>query len=71
MYSSERELCGNLSEEFRGENPEMPWHEIKAMRNVVAHKYGSINIEATWETIESDIPELKVFCERALDSDNR
>ena len=62
------ELCGHLSEEFRNEHADMPWKEIRAMRNVVAHKYGSISIEATWETIESDIPELKGFCEKILNT---
>ena len=60
------ELCGNLSEEFRISHKEMPWNEIKAMRNVVAHRYGSISVEATWETIETDIPELRSFCESLI-----
>ena len=63
------ELCGHLSEEFRSQHTSMPWNEIKAMRNVVAHRYGSISIEATWETIETDIPDLKSFCEKILTND--
>ena len=60
------ELSGNLSAEFRSAYRQMPWNEIKAMRNVVAHAYGSISIQATWETIESDIPALKGFCSDVL-----
>ena len=60
------ELGGNLSTEFRSVYRQMPWNEIKAMRNVVAHAYGSISIQATWETIESDIPALKDFCADVL-----
>lgn len=56
------ELCGHLSEGFRDKYSQIPWNEIKAMRNVVAHKYGHISIRATWETIETDIPELLKFC---------
>ena len=37
------------------------------MRNVVAHAYGSISIQTTWETIEQDIPALRAFCRDALD----
>ena len=44
----------------------MPWNEIRAMRNIVAHAYGSISVQMTWETIEKDIPALKAFCGNAL-----
>ena len=60
------ELVGHLSEAFRREHAEMPWNEIKAMRNVVVHAYGSISVQTTWETIEQDIPVLKAFCERVM-----
>ena len=60
------ELGGNLSSEFKDTYNQMPWKQIKAMRNMVAHSYGSISIEITWETIQSDIPELKQFCENVI-----
>jgi len=56
------ELVGKLTEEFRAQYPAIPWRQIKAMRNIVAHSYGSVDPETTWEIIESDIPELKTFC---------
>ncbi len=36
------------------------------MRNIVAHAYGSISVQMTWETIEQDIPALRAFCLEAL-----
>lgn len=60
------ELAGHLSEEFRVAHWQMPWNEIKAMRNVVAHAYGSVSVQMTWETIEQDIPALRAFCHKAL-----
>lgn len=60
------ELGGHLSEGFRTEYRQMPWNEIKGMRNVMAHAYGSISVQTTWETIEQDIPALKHFCEEVL-----
>lgn len=63
------ELVGHLSEEFRMEHNYMPWNEIKAMRNVMAHAYGSISIQATWETICRDIPDLKKFCQQILENE--
>ncbi len=56
------ELVGNLSEAFRAEHPSIPWRQIKAMRNIVAHSYGSVDPETTWEIISDDIPVLKKYC---------
>lgn len=62
------ELAGHLSEAFRIGHPQMPWSEIRAMRNVVAHAYGSISVQTTWETIEQDIPALRSFCVGILET---
>ena len=56
------ELVGKLTEEFRQQHPAVPWRQIKAMRNIVAHSYGSVDPETTWEIITDDIPVLKKYC---------
>lgn len=56
------ELVGKLTEEFRETHAAIPWRKIKAMRNIVAHSYGSVDSEVTWEIIKDDIPELKNYC---------
>lgn len=61
------ELSGHLSAEFRSTHRDIQWSEIKGMRNVMAHKYGSISVAKTWETIERDVPELKAYCQRCLE----
>ena len=60
------ELANHLGQEFRKSHPGMPWSEIRGMRNVMAHAYGSISVQATWETIQQDIPALKAFCQAIL-----
>ncbi len=42
------------------------WGPIKAMRNLVAHNYGSMSREIIWETAIADIPVLCEFCEQQL-----
>lgn len=61
------ELVGKLSDEFRAGHGEIPWRQIRAMRNIVAHNYGSVDAETSWEIITSDIPMLKEFCIRAAE----
>lgn len=57
------ELTTHLSDEFKAEYNQMPWQDIKGMRNVAAHHYGSIDSKMLWATAGEDIPELKRYCE--------
>jgi len=52
------ELTTRLTDEFRRDYNGMPWHTMKAMRNIAVHNYGSISLENTWDTIKTDIPKL-------------
>ena len=61
------ELVGKLTDEFRAEHPDVPWQQIKAMRNIVAHQYGTVDAEITWEIITEDIPKLKSYCQTIID----
>ena len=45
------ELAGHLSEEYRNEHPQMPWRQIKALRNIIAHNYGSVDADTAWEIV--------------------
>lgn len=62
------ELVGRLSDEFiQSHSDAMPWKEMRAMRNVVAHDYLSLDIDRLWDTAKEDIPALKAFCLKQLD----
>ena len=61
------ELAGNLSEELRAATSgEVDWRQIKAMRNIVAHHYGKIELEIVWDVAIHDIPVRKAFCEKLI-----
>lgn len=62
------ELVGKLTDEFRTAHPSIPWRQIKAVRNIVAHSYGTVDPETTWEIIVDDIPRLKAYCVRILNN---
>ncbi|MBD3229232.1 MAG: DUF86 domain-containing protein [Candidatus Lokiarchaeota archaeon] len=53
------EAIKNLSSEFIEKYPNIPWKEIKGMRDIIVHKYFGIDLELTWEVIVKDIPDLK------------
>lgn len=53
------ELSTKLSDNIKKEIPDIPWHQIKGLRNYLAHDYGSIRLEDMWDTILNDIPPLE------------
>ncbi len=60
------ELAGHLSETYRAAHPAMPWRQIKALRNIIAHNYGSVDAETAWEIVQEDIPALRQYCEEEV-----
>ncbi|MCC8049642.1 MAG: DUF86 domain-containing protein [Clostridiales bacterium] len=63
------ELTTHLTADFKSTYTKMPWNQIKALRNVVAHNYGKIDSTILWETLIQDIPELHAYCEEILNKD--
>ena len=62
------ELSGRLSEDFKEQHrTEIPWKEIRGMRNIFAHNYLEMDKTKIWSVAVYDIPILRSFCERQLD----
>ena len=60
------ELSNHLTEDFRQATADdIPWNQIRGLRNVVAHEYGNIDEESLWETITEDIPRAMRFLQKA------
>lgn len=64
------ELAGKLSDDLKSAYDNVPWKQIRAMRNIVAHAYGTVDAEVTWEVITEDIPKLKKNCQEILNENN-
>ena len=60
------ELAKNLSSEFIKRYPAVPWNKIKGMRDVVAHGYGTIDLNRVWQTASEDIKLLRESCEQII-----
>lgn len=41
------------------EKYEYPWYKVRALRNLISHEYFQIKLEAVWNIIINDLPELK------------
>ena len=60
------ELTAHLPDNFKAAYHDMPWQDIKRMRNIAAHHYGNFDIETLWDTIETDIPVLRDYCDKII-----
>lgn len=52
------EAARRVSEKFKRDHAEIPWQQITAQRNVLAHEYGEIVQERIWHVAVIYIPEL-------------
>jgi len=53
------EATQRLSDAAKAAHPEIEWTRIAAFRNVLVHNYLGIDLDAVWEIVQRDIPELK------------
>ena len=60
------ELVRHLSDDFTQDNTEIPWKQIKGMRNWFAHQYLKMDLDVIWEVVCEEIPRLMAFCDRLL-----
>ncbi len=43
---------------FAERHPDVPWRNMKGMRNRIAHGYFDIDLNIVWETVQTALPEL-------------
>lgn len=60
------EAVYKMTIEYREQHPIMNWADIERMRHVLVHGYYKIRPEQLWETIVSDIPEMKPLVEHLI-----
>ncbi|WP_448377671.1 HepT-like ribonuclease domain-containing protein [Fervidobacterium sp.] len=61
------EAAARLGREFHEAHPQVPWREMVAMRNLLAHEYFSVDLEEVWETAVRDLPLLKAQIQTLLE----
>ncbi|MGH8291239.1 MAG: HepT-like ribonuclease domain-containing protein [Steroidobacteraceae bacterium] len=52
--------------EFAAAHPEIPWVQMRGMRNRMAHGYFDIALDIVWQTVQSSLPDLQIHVAAAL-----
>ncbi len=62
------EAAKKIPESLKAKYPAIPWKAMAGMRDKVTHEYFGVNLKVLWDTIEQDLPTLKVLMPRVLEN---
>ena len=63
-----QESARRLSDGFRETAPQLPWNELRALRNIIVHEYDGIDAFALYESATSDAETLLAKLRTYVDS---
>ncbi|MCB0371267.1 MAG: DUF86 domain-containing protein [Bdellovibrionales bacterium] len=62
------EAVNHIPKSVKENNPEVPWEQIKGMRNRISHEYFSLDELIIWKTAKDRLPSFKLQMLKLLDS---
>ncbi len=60
------EAVANIDDDFKAAHPDIPWHKIRGLRNVVAHVYWQVDYDIIWHVVTTEVPVFKRQVETLL-----
>ena len=60
-------MLRHISNEFQEKHPELPWFQMRGIRNKIVHDYLEINVDVIWDTVKNDLPALKAQVQKLLE----
>ncbi len=52
------EATRHIPQNILKKHPDIPWNEMRAMRNVVIHEYFGVNLNIIWHTTQANLPSI-------------
>ena len=60
------EASGRITDDILYKYPEIPWYEMKGMRNIVAHEYFRVDLKIIWKTSRESLNIVAEMIRRLL-----
>jgi uncharacterized protein with HEPN domain len=61
------EAAIQIPEEVCVRHPEVPWYEMRGMRNFIVHEYFKASDKIIWDTVQVDLPLLPSLLKNVLE----
>ena len=61
------EAAIQIPEEVCAKHPEVPWYEMRGMRNFIVHEYFKASDKIIWDTVQVDLLLLPALLENILE----
>ena len=52
---------------MRAAHPDVPWSQLRGLRNVIAHEYFDLDTRMLWNTVQRNLPSLIPALRKMLD----
>jgi uncharacterized protein with HEPN domain len=53
------EAATHIPESVQSTAPGIPWRKVRGMRNIAAHEYFGLDVQAVWQTATTDVAALR------------
>ncbi len=63
------ETVRHVPEDVTNKYREIPWDEMRAMRNIVIHEYFGVNLNIIWHTTQVNLPSIVDQLEEILEQE--
>lgn len=60
-----------IPREIKQKHKEVKWNNVRRLRNVISHKYQTVDKEIVWKFIEEKLPLIKQALEEVTDYDKK
>jgi uncharacterized protein with HEPN domain len=60
------EAARHVPDDVTAAYPEIPWQDMRDMRNILMHEYFGVNLRIVWNTIQIYLPPLIIQLQRIL-----
>ncbi len=64
------EAARHIPQEIESRHPDVPWGEMRGMRNVLVHEYFGVNLNILWHTVVHNLPPVIENLEKILASED-
>jgi uncharacterized protein with HEPN domain len=66
MFEVIGEATKKISTELKNDHPAIEWKKMAGLRDILIHDYEGVNLNALWQIIRVNIPELKTQIQKLI-----